>query len=304
MVVRRHRCHEAPGSTEAIAFTRPAWSSLVTSFTPDRPRAARPRRNASQPAPSSELVTSMPRISRYPSALTPVAIRQCTFTVRPPSRTFWVSASIHTNVYGPASSGRFRNPSTISSSSAAIALTATWTGPPRPGRRKLFHPPGRDPQQVRRVATTEASARSARGGAPGTTGSTTRPAASGSPARSSPPGYPTPAAGTRSASSPGPASPPVPRVTPDLDVSVHHPLGELPDHLPQHIRARRCQGLLELRAANRHNVTWVWLFWSELPVVVVLACLEALGEASVPYGPEMRIRDQGKEASGGTVRAG
>jgi hypothetical protein len=57
----------------------------------------RPRRNASHPTPSSELVTSTPRISRHP-ALTPVAIRQCALTVRPPSRTFWVSASIHTNV--------------------------------------------------------------------------------------------------------------------------------------------------------------------------------------------------------------
>jgi hypothetical protein len=47
----------------------------------------------------------------------------------------------------------------------------------------------------------------------------------------------------------------------------------------------------------------VRLSWSELPVVVVLACL-GVGEASVPYGPEMRIRDYGKEASGGTVRAG
>ena len=46
---------------------------------------------------SVELVTSTPRISRHP-ALTPVAIRQCALTVRPPSRTFWVSASIHTNV--------------------------------------------------------------------------------------------------------------------------------------------------------------------------------------------------------------
>jgi len=62
------------------------------------PRATRPRRNASHPAPSSEEATSMPRISRLPSALTPVAIRACTFTVRPPSRTFWVSASIHRNV--------------------------------------------------------------------------------------------------------------------------------------------------------------------------------------------------------------
>src|SRR6185437_14257637 len=48
----------------------------------------------------------------------------------------------------------------------------------------------------------------------------------------------------------------VPRVARDLDVGVHHPLGELPDHLPQHVRARRCQGLLELRAGNRHNVTY------------------------------------------------
>src|SRR5579859_7963851 len=87
-------------------------ASLVTSWTPERPRAARPRRNASHPAPSSLVVTSTPRISRCPSLLTPVAIRACTFTVRPPSRTFWVSASIHTKVYGPASSGRERNPST------------------------------------------------------------------------------------------------------------------------------------------------------------------------------------------------
>jgi hypothetical protein len=32
---------------------------------------------------------------------------------------------------------------------------------------------------------------------------------------------------------------PVPRAAPHLDLSVHHPLGELPDHLPQHVRARR-----------------------------------------------------------------
>ncbi len=68
----------------------------------------------------------MPGISRLPPALTPVAIRACTFTVRPPSRTFWVSASIHRNVYGPASSGRDRKPSAISSSSAAMRLTCDF----------------------------------------------------------------------------------------------------------------------------------------------------------------------------------
>src|SRR5581483_12106997 len=45
------------------------------------------------------------------------------------------------------------------------------------------------------------------------------------------------------------------RAAADLDLGVHHLLGERPDHLPQHVRARRRQGLLELRAGNRHNVT-------------------------------------------------
>jgi hypothetical protein len=52
-----------------------------------------------------------------------VAISACTFTVRPPSRTFWVIASIQQNAYGPASSGRDRKLATSSSSSAAITLT-------------------------------------------------------------------------------------------------------------------------------------------------------------------------------------
>jgi len=88
------RCHAALGRTEAMAGTRPAWPSLAASATPDRPRAARPRRNAGHPAPSSLLVTPAPGISRCPPAFTPVAIRQRTFTVRPPSRAFWVRAPI------------------------------------------------------------------------------------------------------------------------------------------------------------------------------------------------------------------
>ena len=38
---------------------------------------------------------SRPMISRLPSALTAVAITAATLTTRPPSRTRWVSASIH-----------------------------------------------------------------------------------------------------------------------------------------------------------------------------------------------------------------
>jgi hypothetical protein len=124
------------------------------------------------------------------------------------------------------------------------------------GGGQLFHPPGRDPQQVRRGHH--------RGQRP------LGPAAVLQERREV---RPVPQLRDRQLDRPRPGIPlpppvpvprvhpvrrhlPVPRVTPDLDVSVHHPLGELPDHLPQHIRARRCQGLLELRAANRHNVTY------------------------------------------------
>src|SRR5689334_5324246 len=104
----------------------------------------------------------MPRISRYPSAFTPVAIRACTFTVRPPSRTFWVSASIHTKAYGPRSSGRLRKPSTSSSSSAAIADTCDLDRPTTPREAASFSTRRVDTPSRYDVATTEASARSAR----------------------------------------------------------------------------------------------------------------------------------------------
>src|SRR5262249_48331608 len=48
---------------------------------------------------------------------------------------------------------------------------------------------------------------------------------------------------------------PVAGVAADLDIGVHHPLREPLDHLPEHIRARRSERLLEPRAGNRHNVT-------------------------------------------------
>lgn len=47
-----------------MAATSPAWASLVTNLTPNSPRAVNDRQNVSQPAPSSAVDTSMPRISR------------------------------------------------------------------------------------------------------------------------------------------------------------------------------------------------------------------------------------------------
>ena len=118
----------------------------------------------------------MPRISRFPPALTPVAISACTLTVRPPSRTFWVSASIHTNVYGPASSGRERNPSTISSSSAAIRLTCDFDSPVTPREAASFSTRRVDPPAGNWSPRPRPAPARPGGGAPGTPGSTTRPA--------------------------------------------------------------------------------------------------------------------------------
>ena len=58
------RCQDAPGSVAPIAANSPACASEVTSLTPDNPRAVSDRRKLSQPARSSAVVTSMPRISR------------------------------------------------------------------------------------------------------------------------------------------------------------------------------------------------------------------------------------------------
>ena len=45
------RCQDAPGSVAPTAATSPAWASLVTSLTPERPRAVNDRQNASQLLP-------------------------------------------------------------------------------------------------------------------------------------------------------------------------------------------------------------------------------------------------------------
>jgi len=94
-------------------------------------------------------VTCSPRISRFPSPFTPAASSACTFTTRPPSRTFRTSASAATNVYGPTSSGRVRNASTWASRSRAISLT--WDRDSRViprDPRQLLHPPGRHAEEV------------------------------------------------------------------------------------------------------------------------------------------------------------
>ena len=62
----------------------------------EAPSGQRPQEGQPQKAPSSLAPTSIPRISRCPSALTPVATTTQTLTMRPPSRTFWVRPSSHT----------------------------------------------------------------------------------------------------------------------------------------------------------------------------------------------------------------
>ena len=91
----RQRCQLAPESTWAMAALIPPCASEMTSSTPLSPRATSERRKAVQAAVSSVVVISKPTISRVPSLLTAVAITAATFTTRPPSRTRWVSASIH-----------------------------------------------------------------------------------------------------------------------------------------------------------------------------------------------------------------
>ncbi len=58
-----------PWQGGADRLDQPAVGVAVIRATPDSPRAVRPRKKASQPAPSSPLVTSRPRISRCPSVV-------------------------------------------------------------------------------------------------------------------------------------------------------------------------------------------------------------------------------------------
>ena len=58
------RCQVAPVRVDRTASTRPTWASETTRVVPAGPRATRPRKNASQPAPSSVVITSKPSTSR------------------------------------------------------------------------------------------------------------------------------------------------------------------------------------------------------------------------------------------------
>jgi hypothetical protein len=108
---------------------------------------------------------------------------------------------------GPASSGRDRNPSTISSSSAAITETCDFDGDVTPSAaaglstRRVETPSRYD------VAATEASAASARRRCSRNDGKYDPCRSFGIASSIVPARCPTPASGTRSASSPGPGTP-------------------------------------------------------------------------------------------------
>ena len=91
----------ASAKTAPIAALMPPWASETTSSTPQSPRATSERKNAVQPAVSSVVTMSKPTISRRPSTLVAVAMTTETLTTRPPSRTRWVSASIHSSDRAP-----------------------------------------------------------------------------------------------------------------------------------------------------------------------------------------------------------
>jgi len=83
----RQRCQLAPCITVATAFTRPRWASLMTSWTPPRPRSRRSRRNSVQNVSVSLSPVAQPSTSRLPSALTPVAMTTAWDTTRSLRRT-------------------------------------------------------------------------------------------------------------------------------------------------------------------------------------------------------------------------
>src|SRR2546427_8717933 len=94
MKCTRQRCQVALSTLDAAALM-PSWLSLITSFTPRRPRRFRLRRNSVQNGSASLAPTLSPSTSRWPSVFTPTATITATLTMRPASRVFTYVASIH-----------------------------------------------------------------------------------------------------------------------------------------------------------------------------------------------------------------
>ena len=114
---------------ESCSFADDAVSSL------DRPNSVVPSSPAGRRTSRAAWVSScslsfsercLGRGCRARLSLVAVAIRACTLTTRPASRTLSTSASAAMKVYGPASRGQVRNASTATSSSLAITDTCDF----------------------------------------------------------------------------------------------------------------------------------------------------------------------------------
>ena len=92
-------------------------ASLITSFTPVRPRRARSRRKSLRKVPASEGLAAMPGTSLRQSAFTPTAMVTATDKMRPPSRNLRRVASIRKQGRSPPI-GLVRKASTRSSTSS------------------------------------------------------------------------------------------------------------------------------------------------------------------------------------------
>ncbi|ETX13466.1 hypothetical protein OCH239_10140 [Roseivivax halodurans JCM 10272] len=62
----------------------PSCASLITSFTPVKPRRTKPRRNSVQNGSASEGPMAIPSTSRRPSVFTPTAMVTATDTMQRP----------------------------------------------------------------------------------------------------------------------------------------------------------------------------------------------------------------------------
>ena len=241
----RHRCQRAPGRVARDRVARPSWASEITSCTPARPRATRPRRKASQPAPSSLVITSKPSTSRWPSALTPTAMHDgdvddaaalADLLGQRVEPHVGVGAGIQRPV---AERRRPRRRGSWPSATPALGRSPRCpaSGPcPRPGG-------WRRPARSTRPPPPPAPARPAGAAPTATPGSSCPPAASGSPVDRAHPGVEL--AGPVAVAAVGPLRGPlaVAGVAHHVDLGRHQPLGErrAPSHAADRCpRASRC----------------------------------------------------------------